>query len=116
VIHNPAPETPSRFNHFFRGSNGQQTLFGRLRAGRTFIISGGLLSAPNMPTLNTFEGNASYPFADGWHTPWWITAGRMWPKRGFFRGEYSPSADGSAPRSRAADGACPYRLVMEGLT
>ncbi len=109
VIHNPHPNA-QQINHFF-GTDGQQTLFGGTR-GRNFTISG-VLTAPNIPTLNAVEATL-LSFADGLTHTLIDNRGRIWPNV-IFRGEYAPSSMG--PRPLAGGGWClPYRLVMEGLT
>jgi hypothetical protein len=109
VVHNPHPNA-QQINHFF-GINGQQTLFGGTR-GRTLTISG-VLSAQDLPTLNTVEATL-LSFADGLTHTLVDNRGRIWPNV-IFRGEYSPAPSG--PRGMSGGGWClPYRLVMEGLT
>ena len=109
VTHNPRPNA-QQMNHFL-GANGQQSLFGGTR-GRTFVISG-VLSGPNVPTLNAVEATL-LSFADGLTHTLVDNRGRIWPNV-IFRGEYAPAPTG--PRPLAGGGCClPYRLVMEGLT
>jgi hypothetical protein len=109
VIHQPHPNA-QQINQFF-GMDGRQTLFGGTR-GRSFIITG-VLSAVDLPTLNTVEVTL-LSFADGLTHILVDNRGRVWPNV-IFRGEYAPSPMG--PRPLAGGGWClPYRLVMEGLT
>jgi hypothetical protein len=109
VIHNPHPNA-QQINQYF-GIDGQQTLFGGTR-GRAFVISG-VLSAPNIATLNAVEATL-LSYADGLTHTLVDNRGRVWPNV-IFRGEYTPSSIG--PRPLAGGGWClPYRLMMEGLT
>ena len=73
VQHLPHPNT-QQINEFF-GINGQQTLFGGTR-GRTFAISG-VLSAPDIPTLNAVEATF-LSYADGLPHTLVDNRGRSW--------------------------------------
>jgi hypothetical protein len=109
VQHTPHPNS-QQINEFF-GINGQQTLFGGTR-GRTFVISG-VLSAPDIPTLNAVEATL-LSYADGLTHTLVDNRGRSWFNV-IFAGVYVPSSQGPCPV--AGGGWClPYRLVMTGLT
>jgi hypothetical protein len=109
VIHDPHPNA-QQMNQYF-GIDGQQTLFGGTR-GRTFVISG-VLSAPNLASLNTVESTL-LSYADGSTHTLVDNRGRVWPNV-IFRGEYRPSSVG--PRPLAGGGWClAYQLVMQALT
>jgi len=80
--------------------------------GRTFQISG-VLSAPDIPTLNAVEATL-LSYADGLPHTLVDNRGRSWFNV-IFGGVYVPSSQGPCPV--ASGGWClPYRLVMSGLT
>ncbi len=98
-----------QMNEYF-GLNGKQTLYGGSR-GRVFHVSG-VLTAPDLPTLNAFEAEL-LSFADGLPHTLIDNRGRTWTNV-VFPGDFSASPLG--PRLLAGGGWClPYRLTLEGL-